>query len=125
SDNGQHIVIRPLAYCAEADLARFARAMDYPIIPCNLCGSQENAQRKQIKAMLGEWDRLYPGRVESIATALQNVVPSHLADGTLYDFKTLKHDMPLVEGDLVFDRPDLPGSLGKESPVRWISWGVQ
>ncbi|MDB5800558.1 MAG: mesJ [Rhodocyclales bacterium] len=131
SDNGQHIVIRPLAYCAEADLAKFARAMDYPIIPCNLCGSQENAQRKQIKAMLREWDRLYPGRVESIATALQNIVPSHLADGMLYDFKTLKSGMQLAEadlaggGDIVFDQPDLPTSTVTESPVRWMSWGVQ
>jgi tRNA 2-thiocytidine biosynthesis protein TtcA len=130
SDNGQHIVIRPLAYCAEADLAKFARAMDYPIIPCNLCGSQENAQRKQIKAMLREWERLYPGRIESIATALQNVVPSHLADGMLYDFKTLQSGMQLAggdlaQGDLVFDQPDLPTSLGTENPVRWMSWGVQ
>jgi len=131
SDNGQHIVIRPLAYCAEAELAKFARAMDYPIIPCNLCGSQENAQRKQIKAMLRDWDRLYPGRVESIATALQNVVPSHLADGMLYNFKTLKRGTQLAEGefaggDLVFDEPDLSTSPGMtESPVRWMTWGVQ
>ncbi|MEC5385240.1 tRNA 2-thiocytidine(32) synthetase TtcA [Uliginosibacterium sp. H3] len=126
SDNGQHIVIRPLAYCSEADLAKFARAMNYPIIPCNLCGSQENAQRKQIKAMLRDWDRLYPGRIESIATALQNVVPSHLADGMLYDFKTLERDAPLAEGDLVFDEPDLPTSPGmNESPVRWMTWGAQ
>jgi len=131
SDNGQHIVIRPLAYCAEADLAKFARAMDYPIIPCNLCGSQENAQRKQIKAMLRDWDRLHPGRIESIATALQNIVPSHLADGMLYNFKTLKRGTPLAEddfagGDRVFDAPDLPTSTDmNESPVRWMTWGAQ
>jgi tRNA 2-thiocytidine biosynthesis protein TtcA len=130
SDNGQHIVIRPLAYCAEADLAKFARAMDYPIIPCNLCGSQENAQRKQIKAMLRDWDRLHPGRIESIATALQNIVPSHLADGMLYNFKALKSGTLLAgdftDGDRVFDEPDLPTSPGMaESPVRWMTWGVQ
>ncbi|HSD37608.1 MAG TPA: tRNA 2-thiocytidine(32) synthetase TtcA [Rhodocyclaceae bacterium] len=131
SDNGQHIVIRPLAYCAEADLAKFARAMDYPIIPCNLCGSQETAQRKQIKAMLRDWDRLHPGRIESIATALQNVVPSHLADGMLYNFKTLERNAQLAEsdfagGDRLFDEPDLPTSPGtSESPVRWMTWGAQ
>jgi tRNA 2-thiocytidine biosynthesis protein TtcA len=126
SDNGEHIVIRPLAYCAEAELAKFSRAMNYPIIPCNLCGSQENAQRKQIKAMLKEWDRLYPGRVESVATALQNVVPSHLADGMLYDFKALKRGTQLAEGDLVFDEPELSSASGMiESPVRWMTWGAQ
>jgi tRNA 2-thiocytidine biosynthesis protein TtcA len=124
-------VIRPLAYCAEDELAKFARAMDYPIIPCNLCGTQENAQRKQIKAMLADWDQRFPGRVESIATALQNVVPSHLADGMLYNFKTLERDTSLAEadfagGDRVFDAPDLPTSPGMtESPVRWMTWGVQ
>jgi tRNA 2-thiocytidine biosynthesis protein TtcA len=126
SDNGQHVVIRPLAYCAEADLAKFARAMDYPIIPCNLCGSQENAQRKQIKAMLQDWGRTYPGRVESIATALQNVVPSHLADGMLYNFKTLERGTPLAGGDLVFDEPDLSTNPRMtENPVRWMTWGAQ
>lgn len=89
SDDGRHIVIRPLAYCAEADIVRYARAKAFPIIPCNLCGTQEHAQRQQIKAMLREWERLYPGRTESLATSLRNVVPSHLGDGRLFDFARL------------------------------------
>jgi len=116
SDDGQHVVIRPLAYCTEADIARFARAMDYPIIPCNLCGSQENAQRRQIKAMLQEWARQHPGRIESIFTALRNVVPSHLMDEKLFDFKGLTRHTEVTEGDTAFDPPELPqtafGRLG-------------
>ena len=113
SDDGKHVVIRPLAYCAEREVARFARAMDYPIIPCNLCGSQENAQRKQIKAMLEAWGRDYPGRIESIFTALKNVVPSHLGDGDLFPFRNLTRDSAVAEGDTVFDAPlPLPGHAG-------------
>lgn len=108
SDDGRNVVIRPLAYCSEKDIERFARGMEYPIIPCNLCGSQENAQRKQIKAMLRDWDVRFPGRVVSIATALRNVVPSHLADGTLFDFKGVSSETRVDEGDRVFDDPDLP-----------------
>ncbi len=104
SDDGNHVVIRPLAYCQEADIARFARAMDYPIIPCNLCGSQENAQRKQIKGMLQEWARRHPGRIESIFTSLGNVVPSHLADHRLFDFSSLTQGSKVEEGDTVFDQ---------------------
>ena len=115
SDDGQHMVIRPLAYCAERDLARFARGMAFPIIPCNLCGSQENAQRKQIKAMLESWQSLYPGRVESIFTSLRNVVPSHLADETLFGFKSLAHGAVIDEGDTVFDRID---PIAPVQPVR-------
>ncbi|GAA5167016.1 tRNA 2-thiocytidine(32) synthetase TtcA [Viridibacterium curvum] len=126
SDNGEHIVIRPLAYCAEADVARFARAMDYPIIPCNLCGTQENAQRKQIKALLADWERNFPGRIESLATALQNVVPSHLADGNLFNFKTLDRGAVNGDGDLVFDEE---AATTIASPVtetiRWMSRGVE
>ena len=104
SDNGEHIVIRPLAYCEEKDIARFARAMQYPIIPCNLCVSQENAQRQQIKAMLNEWEKQHPNRIASMLTALSNVVPSHLADSNLFDFKNLRLGDPLPhEGDHVFD----------------------
>ena len=108
SDNGEHVVIRPLAYCTEAEIARFARTMDFPIIPCNLCGSQENAQRKQIKTMLQGWAREFPGRIESIATAMSQVVPSHLADNALFDFPSLTRDTPVAEGDIAFDRPELP-----------------
>ncbi|MBS0544161.1 MAG: tRNA 2-thiocytidine(32) synthetase TtcA [Proteobacteria bacterium] len=113
SDDGENVVIRPLAYCAENDIARFARAMDYPIIPCNLCGSQENAQRKQIKAMLQGWARDYPGRIESLATSLKNVVPSHLADGKLFDFAGLTQQTRVEEGDTAFDPPEFPRPAGE------------
>ena len=108
SDDRQNVVIRPLAYCSEKDIERFARGMEYPIIPCNLCGSQENAQRKQIKAMLRDWDSRFPGRIVSIGTALKNVVPSHLADGELFDFRNVSRTTEVGEGDIVFDAPDLP-----------------
>ena len=110
SDDGEHVVIRPLAYCTEADIERFARTMAFPIIPCNLCGSQENAQRKQIKAMLRGWAREHPGRVESIFTALGNVVPSHLADARLFDFVGLTRDTPITEGDTAFDAVEMPAN---------------
>lgn len=86
SDDGRHVVIRPLAYCKERDLAAYAEARRFPIIPCNLCGSQPNLQRQVIKAMLRQWEKQFPGRVESIFAALQNVAPSHLADAALFDF---------------------------------------
>lgn len=90
SEDGKHIVIRPLAYVAERDIERYARARSFPIIPCKLCGSQENAQRKMIKAMLQQWERDYPGRTESIFSALRSVEPSHLADTGLFDFAKLE-----------------------------------
>jgi tRNA 2-thiocytidine biosynthesis protein TtcA len=108
TDNGEHIVIRPLAYCAEADLARYARGMNFPIIPCNLCGSQDNLQRQKIRAMMADWDKRFPGRTESVFTALQNVVPSHLADNNLFDFQGLTLESQVEEGDTVFDAPELP-----------------
>lgn len=123
SDDGQHVVIRPLAYCTEADIARFARTMDFPIIPCNLCGSQENAQRKQIKAMLQGWARDYPGRIESLATALKNVVPSHLADARLFDFVGLSRQTLVDEGDTAFDPPELPRA--QAATVRLLMPGDQ
>jgi tRNA 2-thiocytidine biosynthesis protein TtcA len=110
TDDGAHVVIRPLAYCAEADIARFARGMAYPIIPCNLCGSQKNLQRQKIREMMADWDQRYPGRTESVFTALQNIVPSHLADNNLFDFKGLRVGNALDEmdgGDIVFDEPQL------------------
>ncbi|MBX3658293.1 MAG: tRNA 2-thiocytidine(32) synthetase TtcA [Ramlibacter sp.] len=111
SDDGRHIVIRPLAYVPEKDLVRWAEHRAFPIIPCTLCGSQENLQRKQVAAMLREWEKKYPGRVESMFTALQNVVPSHLADGTRYDFKGLKASgVPDEEGDKAFDAEEFPAA---------------
>ena len=104
SDDGGHIVIRPLANVAEKDLARWAAHRAFPIIPCTLCGSQENLQRKQIGNMLREWEKKYPGRVESMFTALQNVVPSHLMDTTRFDFKNIKTTgIADPEGDKAFD----------------------
>ena len=90
SEDGRHIVIRPLAYVAERDIARYAAARDFPIIPCDLCGSQENLQRATVKRMLAEWEREHPGRVESLMTALRNVEPETLADTRLFDFTGLK-----------------------------------
>ncbi|WP_111637112.1 tRNA 2-thiocytidine(32) synthetase TtcA [Marinomonas shanghaiensis] len=90
SDDGKHIVIRPLAYCKESDIEAFALMKEYPIIPCNLCGSQENLQRQVVKDMLQKWEKEFPGRIETMFSALQNVVPSHLADTELFDFKGLK-----------------------------------
>ncbi len=86
SDDGRHVVIRPMAFCPEADIIQFADVRDYPIIPCNLCGSQENMQRQAIKAMLSQWQKQFPGRVENIFASIKNVAPSHLADRKLYDF---------------------------------------
>ena len=103
TDKGDHIVIRPLAYCAEKDIARFARAMEFPIIPCNLCGAQENLQRQNIKEMLTTWEQQYPGRTQTIFTAMQNVAPSHLLDGNLFDFKNIQMGDAIVEGDIAFD----------------------
>jgi tRNA 2-thiocytidine biosynthesis protein TtcA len=123
SDDGNHVVIRPLAYCTEADIARFARTMDFPIIPCNLCGSQENAQRKQIKNMLQGWARDYPGRIESLATSLKNVVPSHLADSGLFDFIGLTQQTIVEEGDTAFDPVELPSAPRAET-VRLIRPGA-
>ena len=90
SDDKRNVVIRPLAYCKEAEITRFAEMMVFPIIPCNLCGSQDNLQRQAIKTMLQGWDREYPGRVESIFRAIANVSPSQLADTKLFDFSALK-----------------------------------
>ncbi|MFP3891660.1 tRNA 2-thiocytidine(32) synthetase TtcA [uncultured Ralstonia sp.] len=102
TDNGDHIVIRPLAYCAEKEIASYARAMEFPIIPCNLCGSQENLQRKKVKEMLLEWERQTPGRIDNIFAALQNVVPAHLADTDLFDFNGLTTGLAKISEDAMF-----------------------
>ena len=104
SDNGQHIVIRPLAYCKEKDLADYAEHKGFPIIPCDLCGSQPNLQRQAVKELLQQWERKTPGRLDNMFRALQNVAPSHLADTKLFDFHGLTpRDTPIDDGDLVFD----------------------
>lgn len=111
SDDGRHMVIRPLAYVAEKDLVRWAEVRQFPIIPCTLCGSQENLQRKQVGQMLKEWERKHPGRLDNMLHALQNVVPSHLADGTLYDYKGLTvTGEPSEDGDRAFDHEELPAA---------------
>ncbi|MBB3046202.1 tRNA 2-thiocytidine biosynthesis protein TtcA [Litorivivens lipolytica] len=97
SDDKQNIVIRPMAYCKEADLAAYAEIKGFPIIPCNLCGSQENLQRQNIKQMLQDWEKQFPGRLDSIFTAIGNVAPSQLTDGELFDFRTLKLERPSLE----------------------------
>jgi len=111
SDDGRHVVIRPLAYVPEKDLVRWAQHRAFPIIPCNLCGSQENLQRQVVADMLREWERKHPGRVENMFRALQNVTPSHLLDGTLHDFKALTPTGVADEdGDRAFDPPELPAT---------------
>ena len=104
SDDGRHVVIRPLVYVRERDLARYADAMAFPLIPCTLCGSQENLQRKQVTAMLREWERKFPGRLESIFNALANVVPTHLLDRRLQNFAAVRATGTAeADGDLAFD----------------------
>ena len=116
SDNGEHIVIRPLAYVKEKDLIKYAELKQFPIIPCNLCGSQPNLQRQVIGDMLRDWDKRFPGRIESMFSALQNVVPSHLADTELFDFAGLQRGQDLEHGgDLAFDRENVPERFATDS----------
>lgn len=112
SDDGRHVVIRPLAYCKERDIARYAEWRKFPIIPCNLCGSQENLKRKAVKAMLQDWDKRFPGRIETLFSSLGRVVPSHLMDHKLYPFENLvASGIPDAEGDTAFDREDFNDPL--------------
>jgi len=97
SDNGKHIVIRPLAYSREKDIIEFAELKEYPVIPCNLCGSQDGLQRVQMKAMLNQWDRDYPGRIETIFNSMKNIRPSHLLDKSLFDFESLTQSEEIAE----------------------------
>ena len=104
SDDGKHIVIRPLAYVEEADLARYAEVKGFPIIPCNLCGSQVNLKRQEIKRMLNEWQKRFPGRVENTFNALGRITPSHLMDSDLFNFYGLRASgRPEADGDIAFD----------------------
>ncbi|WP_295535138.1 tRNA 2-thiocytidine(32) synthetase TtcA [uncultured Pseudacidovorax sp.] len=117
SDDGRHVVIRPLAYVAEKDLVRWAQHRGFPIIPCNLCGSQENLQRVQVKAMINEWEKRYPGRIDNIFTAMTNIVPSHMMDKKLFPFETMKATGKAEpDGDIAFDddescAPPAPASV--------------
>lgn len=126
SDDGKNVVIRPMAYVPEKDLARWAEVRQFPIIPCTLCGSQENLQRKQVGNLLREWDAKYPGRIENMFNALQNVVPSHLMDRTLFPFETLRATgQPDDGGDKAFDEEpcDTPATPGAAAPSAWDSDG--
>jgi tRNA 2-thiocytidine biosynthesis protein TtcA len=116
SDDGRHVVIRPLAYVRERDLVRYADERAFPLIPCTLCGSQENLQRRQVGEMLRDWEKSFPGRLDSIFNALANVVPSHLMDRRLHDFAGVRPThRPEPEGDLAFDveMPSMPPAAVK------------
>jgi tRNA 2-thiocytidine biosynthesis protein TtcA len=118
SDDGRHVVIRPLAYVKEADLADFAQLRGFPIIPCDLCGSQEHLQRKQMREMLAEWERRHPGRAQTIFNALGRVVPSHLMDPALFDFRGLRLTGVVdPAGDVAFD--DTPCEDSSNSVIRF------
>lgn len=115
SDDGRHIVIRPLAFCKEKDLRAFAELKEFPIIPCNLCGSQLNLQRRAVKEMMQAWNQQFPGRLETMFSSLRNIAPSHLADPRLYDFVSLKtQDAPFPEGDRAFDEETFPSRKAVE-----------
>lgn len=108
SDNGEHVVIRPLAFCKEEELIQYAALKSFPIIPCNLCGSQPNLQRQNIKQMLNDWNKHHPGRIESMFTAMKNIVPSHMCDGELFDFKNITQESGVINGgDIAFDKEDV------------------
>ena len=112
SDDGAHIVIRPLAYCKEQDLEEYAKIRAFPIIPCNLCGSQENLQRQVVKDMMREWEKKFPGRLETMFASLQRVSPSHLLDPQHFDFKNLKTQSDAyLDGDIAFDEEDFSAKL--------------
>jgi tRNA 2-thiocytidine biosynthesis protein TtcA len=112
SDDGQHIVIRPLAYCKEQDLEAYAKIRAFPIIPCNLCGSQDNLQRQVVKEMMREWERKFPGRLETMFASLQRISPSHLLDPKHFDFRNLKTQTDAYsDGDIAFDEEDFSARL--------------
>lgn len=108
SDDGKHIVIRPLAYCPRERYSALCRCKSVPDYSCNLCGSQPNLQRQVIADMLRDWDKRYPGRIETMFSAMQNVVPSHLCDTNLFDFKGIHGSEVVNGGDLAFDREEIP-----------------
>jgi len=118
SDDGKNVVIRPLAYVKESDLLRWAEHRQFPIIPCNLCGSQENLQRATVKAMLQDWDRKFPGRVDNMFTAMGNIVTSHMMDRELFPFTSIKATgQPEPGGDIAFDEDEACGSEAQAGSV--------
>ena len=118
SDDGKNTVIRPLAYCKESDIAKFAKQKAFPIIPCNLCGSQENLQRKHIKQMLKDWENQFPGRLENIFRSISNIAPSHLMDPGLFPFKSLTNQLQInAEEETLFDEPTLINSEDNDSEM--------
>jgi tRNA 2-thiocytidine biosynthesis protein TtcA len=121
SDDGRHVVIRPLAYVAETDLERWAAHRQFPIIPCTLCGSQDNLQRVQVKKMIRDWDRQYPGRIDNMFSAMGRIVPSHMMDRNLYPFTTITATgVPDAAGDIAFDDEPCaaPAATGQ---VNWVA----
>ena len=119
ADDKRNVVIRPLAYCKEQDIERFAEVKEFPIIPCNLCGSQENLQRQNTKKMLREWEKQFPGRIENIFGAMQNVAPSQLADTDLFDFNALKIDRSGEQKDYEFAETTI-SSASNESTAEFV-----
>ena len=117
-------MIRPLAYVAEPDLERWAAHRQFPIIPCSLCGSQDNLQRVQTRQMLRDWERRFPGRIDNLFSAMGKLTPSHLMDRNLYPFETLQATgVPQAGGDRAFDpdAPDADSQCGTSSPVQWVT----
>jgi tRNA 2-thiocytidine biosynthesis protein TtcA len=119
SDDGKNVVIRPLAYVAERDLERWAAHRQFPIIPCTLCGSQDNLQRVQVKAMIHGWEKQYPGRIDNMLTAMGNVVPSHLMDRKLHPFETIRASgIADADGDKAFDDEPCAPPAPAVAPIR-------
>ena len=126
SDDGKNIVIRPMAHVSEKDLIRWAQVREFPIIPCTLCGSQENLQRKQVGNMLREWDKKFPGRLENMFASLQNIVPSHLMDGKQHDFRNIRATGAAnADGDKAFDAEEfkVPGTISSRPGLAVIDLG--
>lgn len=126
SDDKRNIVIRPLAYCKESDIAAFAEHKQFPIIPCNLCGTQENLQRQNIKAMLTQWEKETPGRVQQVFNSMQNIAPSQMADRDLFDFENLELDRTEARPPYEFDEGQVVEGVGKfaEKPPRLLPENV-
>jgi tRNA 2-thiocytidine biosynthesis protein TtcA len=124
SDNGEHVVIRPLAYVAETDLERWAVHRRFPIIPCSLCGNQENLQRVQIKAMVREWEKQYPGRTDNMFSAMGHITLSHMADRALFPFETIRATgRPDPQGDKAFDEDEACANPVNAAGTQVVRWG--